>query len=231
MGGWAGAGLGTLKGFDRAAGANAAANDVQGVQDARIQNKQAAMQQQIAPLTQALQAERTRLALYANPEDPTKPLPGKETQYAASHDAMADIIGKMRTILHPPPSEDPHGLGYLGARALDKLHITRDLAGHMRTDQSNKVNDYYQKNNQAAGQEATTMAQATPYNPSPQMNKRKRPRLKRVLCPRRRPNRSDSSPNISKIIPARIRSRRFVRSRMQPTRPLLKMPNCCPRRE
>jgi hypothetical protein len=137
------------------------AERAQDLQNQRWQTQDQDRQQSLAPLSQALQAQRTRLALYADPNDPTKPLAGKEQEYSAAHDATADIIGKMRMILHPPPPEDPHGLGYLADRALDKLHIARDLAHHAREVQSNKVNRYYQQGND---QVAATV-QATPVNP------------------------------------------------------------------
>lgn len=145
-------------GFANAAGNPQAAGEITDFQQRRQQEALQQRQEAIAPLTQALQAERTRLALYADPNDPTKAVAGHEAQYTAAHDAVADIIGKMRNILHPPPANDPHGLGYLGARALDKLHITRDLAGHMRDQQAQRVQGY---NNQTQGMVNATV-EATP---------------------------------------------------------------------
>lgn len=115
----------------------------------------------IAPLVQASQAAQTRLALFADPNDPSKPVQGHEAEYAAAHDQLADIIGKMRTTLHPPPSNDPHGLRYLADKVSDKLHITNDLVNKAKERQAVKVGNYKQQE----AQDVRNTVQSTPMNP------------------------------------------------------------------
>ena len=112
----------------------------------------------LAPLSQALQADQTRLALYADPNDPTKAIAGKEIQYDQTLSRMTQTIGQMRSILgQKPPSEDPNAAVSAGAGLLDKLHITNNLKGHIAERQSGKVNQYYDQNRSMA-QEASTGA-------------------------------------------------------------------------
>ena len=85
---------------------------------------------QLAPLQEALRADQTRLALYANPDDPSKPLPGKEAEYNATHERMANTIGQIRGLFgQKPQGANPveAGVGNL----LDKLHITNHLKNHV----------------------------------------------------------------------------------------------------
>lgn len=155
---------GITGGVAQASGNTAAANGIAGQQERARQAKANDLKMQLAPLTQAAQATQTRLALFADPNDPSKPVAGKEAEYAAAHDQLADIIGKQRMLLRPPPAEDPHGLSYLGARVADKLHITRDLANHMREAQSGKVDKYYQ---QGSKDVATAVQGIQPYQNTP----------------------------------------------------------------
>ena len=144
-----------VRGFSDAAGNSTAADDVGEWQDQRQQKRADQIKETLAPLVQASQAAQTRLALFADPNDPTKAVAGKEAEYGAAHDQLADIIGKMRTILHPPPADDPHGLSYLAHRATDKLHITRDLAERARDKQTGKVEKY----NDQTGQQVQATVQ------------------------------------------------------------------------
>src|SRR6185312_8883830 len=85
---------------------------------------------QLAPLQEALRADQTRLALYANPDDPSKPLPGKEAEYNATHERMANTIGQIRGLFgQKQQGANPveAGVGNL----LDKLHITNHLKNHV----------------------------------------------------------------------------------------------------
>lgn len=87
-------------------------------------------QVQLAPLQEALKADQTRLALYANPDDPSKPLPGKEAEYNATHERMANTIGQIRGLYgDKQKGANPveAGVGNL----LDKLHITNHLKNHV----------------------------------------------------------------------------------------------------
>lgn len=152
---------GVTKGLAEASGNDEAVQDIGQQQALTRQRNQNVLQQQIAPLAQAAQAGKNRLAMFADPNDPTKAVPGREADYAAAHDQLADVIGKMRNILHPPPADDPHGLGYLAARVGDKLHITSDLANSMQQDQAQKVGAYQ---DQTANQ-VKNAVQSIPYNP------------------------------------------------------------------
>lgn len=150
------------------------------LQDQRWASQKADKQQELAPLTQASQAAQTRLALYADPTDPTHAVPGREREYAEAHDQLADIIGKMRTVLHPPPANDPHGLSYLGARALDKLHITNDLKNRLKQGQTQKVADY----NKGTADQVQTRVQSIPYNPLTPDEQRNEALIKAGLAPK-----------------------------------------------
>lgn len=92
--------------------------------------EEAQRQVHLAPLQEALKADQTRLALYANPDDPSKPLPGKEAEYNATHERMANTIGQIRGLYgDKQKSANPveAGVGNL----LDKLHITNHLKNHV----------------------------------------------------------------------------------------------------
>ena len=149
-------------------GQMASLDRMQNYDKAQHTKKEDEKKQKIAPLVQASQAAQTRLALFADPNDPTKAVQGKEAEYSAAHDQLADIIGKMRTILHPPPADDPHGLGYLAHRATDKLHITRDLTQRAKDQQAGKVAKY----NDQTGQQVQATVQGIP-PPAADPNKKK----------------------------------------------------------
>jgi len=155
---------GITKGVGEATGNQSVVNDISQQQERERQAKAAQQQQAIAPLTQALQGQKTRLALLANPDDPSKPLPGKEAEYAAAHDAMADTIGKMRMLMHGAPKNDPSGAAYLAARASDRLHITNDLVHRMREAQRAKVDQYAAQGRQEV---ATAVQGISPSAPNP----------------------------------------------------------------
>jgi hypothetical protein len=137
----------------------------QQLQDSQYQQKR---DFNLAPLSQALEADKTRLALYADPNDPTKPVAGKEAEYQQTMSRMADTIGQMRaTVLgQKAPAAVPDSV-----RLLDMLHIGKHLAGHLQANQTNKVSDYYAKNKQMAGEygagnlpfEATPAGQAASF--------------------------------------------------------------------
>jgi hypothetical protein len=129
------------------------------LQDQRWQKNDQGNQMQIAPLTQALQADRTRLAMYADANDPTKAQAGKEKEYEATADRMAQTIGQMRTLLgQKQPSANPNPVKSAAAHVLDRLHITNDLQHHLNTDQQGKQT-VWQGQNQT---QAKTYAQGIP---------------------------------------------------------------------
>lgn len=119
-----------VQGIAGAAGNTDAQNEVSQWQQQRQQQRQQQLQLQLTPLQEALRADQTRLALYANPDDPSKPLPGKEAEYNATHDRMANTIGQIRQLYgQKPQGANPieAGMGNL----LDKLHITNHLKNHV----------------------------------------------------------------------------------------------------
>jgi hypothetical protein len=120
------------------------------LQDERFKQQDDEKQLQIAPLSQQLNADRVRLAAYVDPKT-MKPLDGHEQDYETTIDRMAQTIGSLRTLMGGhAPHEDPNGLKLAAAKLLDRTHITNDLSGHMRSDQSQKVNDYNAQNRGAA---------------------------------------------------------------------------------
>lgn len=125
-----------------------------------------ALKQQLAPLSQSLQSDQTRLALYADPKNPEKALPGHEDEYQRTIDNMSRTIGQMRTVLgQKVPGENPNQVESGMAGLLDKLHITNHLKNHVAAARSGKVNDWYDQNRQTAGQYAEA---AMPYEQTPE---------------------------------------------------------------
>ena len=149
-------------GVAQAAGADGAHDDLQAQLAASKLKQQQAQQFQLAPLSMALKADHDRLALYADPSDPSKAVAGHEDEYNDTLNRMSDTIGQMRQVYGgKPPSEDPNGLQSTGAHLLDKLHITRDLASRLATRHSDKVDGYYQQNRELASK----YAEGVPVNP------------------------------------------------------------------
>ena len=94
-----------------------------GVTGTQAQEHQKQQQMAVAPLSQALQADQVRLALYADPNDPTKPVQGKEHEYQQTMTRMEQTIAQMRSIMG---QSAPHkGIA-------DRLHIGRDLASRLK---------------------------------------------------------------------------------------------------
>jgi hypothetical protein len=111
----------------------------------------------LAPLSQALQADQTRLALYADPNDPSKAVTGKEKEYEETVNRMTQTIGQMRGILGEKaggPNPVEAGAGDL----LAKLHITNHLKAHVAQVRAQDAAKYQQQNQAMAGQ----YAQGTP---------------------------------------------------------------------
>ena len=114
----------------------------------------------LAPLSQALQADQTRLALYANPDDPTKPVEGKEKEYQDTLDRMTQTIGQMRGVLGQK-QPNPNPMEAAAGDALAKLHITNHLKNHVAQVRAQDAAKYQDQNKATAGQ----YAQGTPVNP------------------------------------------------------------------
>lgn len=112
------------------AGTILSANQVAAAEDAARQKKQDALKLQTAPLSQALQADQTRLALYADPNDPSKPVAGKENEYNETMKRMTDTIGQLRQLYGQKPG-GPNPVEAGAGNLLDKLHITNHLKNHV----------------------------------------------------------------------------------------------------
>lgn len=121
---------GVAQGLDLASGNTAAASSVQQQFDQERQQKQQALQLALTPLQESLRADQTRLALYANPDDPTKPLAGKENEYNSTLNRMTQTIGKMRSLYGQKP-QGPNPVEAGAGNLLDKLHITNHLKNHV----------------------------------------------------------------------------------------------------
>lgn len=159
---------GLTKGVAGAAGNEDAVRDLtlqqQQARQNQQQNQDLQLKTQLAPLIQASAGYQKQLVDLTDPNTGL-PYAGKEDQYHAVKNSLADVIGKTRMILHPPPPEDPHGIGYLVHRATDVLHITNDAAQKAREAQSQRVNDYYQNLNDSASNQANILAAANGGNP------------------------------------------------------------------
>lgn len=113
--------------------------------------QEAQRQMHLAPLQEALRADQTRLALYANPDNPSKPLPGKEAEYNATHERMANTVGQIRSLFgDKQQGANPveAGVGNL----LDKLHITNHLKNHVAAVRATNAAKYAGQTNQMANE-------------------------------------------------------------------------------
>jgi hypothetical protein len=114
-----------------------------------------------------LRADQTRLALYANPDDPSKPLAGKENEYRQTLDRMTQTIGQMRQLYgQKPQGANPveAGIGNL----LDSLHITNHLKNHVAQFRAENAKKYAGQTNAMAGEYAIG---ALPYALTPEGRK------------------------------------------------------------
>ena len=162
--GFLGAALGGLKGFDQAAGAPDAAQDVAQLQQKRAQQQQDQLKLQIAPLTQAIQADRQKLTAFM--DDKGNVIPEHQKDYDATVKNMSDMLGRMRGIMgQRQPSEDPNHFESTIAGLTDKLHITRDLAHQLHTKQQQKRDQWNAQNAQTA---QDTAAGTLPYAMTPE---------------------------------------------------------------
>jgi hypothetical protein len=149
--------LGALKGFDQAVGASGGTQSIDADQQKKAAEKQQKIQMQMAPLTQASQNLQGQLSPLIDPET-GKPRQGYEARYNEIHDQLADVIGKQRMLLNPPPKEDAHGLGYLIHAATDKAHITRHAVAQAQQAAKDKA-DAYKK---ATGDQVAETVQGIP---------------------------------------------------------------------
>ena len=118
----------------------------------------------LAPLSQALTADQTRLALYADPNDPSKAVAGKEKEYQQTLDNMTATIGQMRGILgEKQPGANP--LEAAAGDVLSKLHITNHLKNHVAQVRQQNAAKYQGENQARAGEYAQG---ALPYADTPE---------------------------------------------------------------
>ena len=155
---------GVAEGLDLAGGNTAAAGNVESQFDRQRQQQGDQIKFALAPLSQALQADQTRLALYANPDDPAKALPGKEKEYQETLDRMTGTIGQMRTVLgQKQPNANPVEAG--AGDLLAKLHITNHLKNHVAQVRKQDADKYATQNRSTAQSYATG---ALPYSMTPE---------------------------------------------------------------
>ncbi len=121
----------------------------------------------LAPLSQALTADQTRLALYADPNDPSKAVAGKEKEYQQTLDNMTATIGQMRGILgEKQPGANP--LEAAAGDVLAKLHITNHLKSHVAQVRAENAAKYEGQNKTMAGEYAQG---AMPFEQTPEGQK------------------------------------------------------------
>ena len=153
-----------VQGFAGAAGNTQAQAQVGDWQKNRADQQQNQVQLQIAPLTQAIQADRQKLTAFI--DDSGNVIPEHQKDYDATVKNMSDMIGRMRGLLgQKQPGDDPNHFESTVAGLTDKLHITRDLAHRLKTGQQAKVAQYQGKNQQMA---QDTAAGVLPYGMTPE---------------------------------------------------------------
>jgi hypothetical protein len=143
-----------VQGAAGAAGNTTAQNEVGAWQEQRQEQRGDQLKFALAPLSQALQADQTRLALYADPTDPSKPIAGKEKEYQETLDRMTGTIGQMRGILGQKPG-GPNPVEAGVGDVLDKLHITNHLKNHVAQARQAAQDKFAGDNSTMAGQYAT----------------------------------------------------------------------------
>lgn len=163
MGGLVGALRGGLAGLNEAAGNPQTA---QQLYDRNTQDRNNRLQMALTPLQEALRADQTRLALYANPDDPTKPLAGKKAEYKATHDRMAQTIGQIRGLFGQKP-QGPNPVEAALGNVADKLHITNHLKNLVAQKRADAAAKYQGQNQQMASDYGTAaMPPVNPYQQS-----------------------------------------------------------------
>jgi hypothetical protein len=119
---------------------------------------------QIAPLTQAISAERQKLIAFM--DDKGNVIPAHKEEYDATVKNMGDMIGRMRVMLgQKAPNEEPNHFESTIAGLTDKLHITRDLAHQLKTKQQQKAGQYQAQTQQM---EQDTATGVLPYAMTPE---------------------------------------------------------------
>jgi len=138
------------QGFAGAAGNTDAQAQVGQWQQQRGQQQADALKLQIAPLTQAIQADRQKLTAFLNPDGTVNK--DHADEYKATVDGMAEKTGRLRTMMGAPEPHPDHFGAEIGGLS-DRVHILRDLAHRF---QSSREKSQNQKRDQWNAQNAQT---------------------------------------------------------------------------
>jgi len=161
---WQDAAAKIVQGFAGAAGNTDAQKQVGQWQGQRADQAKTAQQLQLAPLTQAIAADRQKLTAFI--DDKGNVIPEHQKDYDATVKNMGDMIGRMRVMLgQKAPNEEPNHFESTIAGLTDKLHITRDLAHQLKTKQQQKAGQYQAQTQQTA---QDTAAGVLPYAMTPE---------------------------------------------------------------
>ena len=153
-----------VQGFAGAAGNPTAQAQVADWQNQRHSQQQDALKMQLAPLTQAISADRQKLTAFI--DDKGNVIPEHQKDYDATVKNMTDMLGRMRGLMgNKAPDQDPNHFESTVANLTDKLHITRDLA-HRLTRRQQEKSQQYQNQTKQMGKD--TAAGVLPYAMTPE---------------------------------------------------------------
>ncbi len=137
------------QGFAGAAGNTDAQAQVGQWQQGRANQQQDQLKMQIAPLTQAIQADRQKLTAFI--DENGNVIEAHKKDYDATVKSMGEMLGRVRGLMgQKQPGEDPNHFESTIAGLTDKLHITRDLAHRLKTNQQQKRDQWGNTNTQMA---------------------------------------------------------------------------------
>lgn len=105
---------------------------------------------QLAPLTQAISADRQKLTAFLNPDGTVNK--DHADEYKATVDGMAEKMGRLRTMMGAPEPHPDHFGAEIGGLS-DRVHILRDLAHRF---QSSREKSQNQKRDQWNAQNTQT---------------------------------------------------------------------------
>ncbi len=153
-----------VNGFAGAAGNPTAQAQVADWQNQRHSQQQNALKMQLAPLTQAISADRQKLTAFI--DDKGNVIPEHQKDYDATVRNMTDMLGRMRGLMgNKAPDQDPNHFESTVANLTDKLHITRDLAHRLTKRQEEKSQQYHDQTQQMGND---TAAGVLPYAMTPE---------------------------------------------------------------
>jgi hypothetical protein len=155
---------GVTKGVAEASGNQDAANDITQQQNQARQAQANQLKMQIAPIQQAIAADRQKLTGFMDQQGNV--IPEHQKDYDATVKSIGDMMGRLRSTLgQRQPGDDPNHLESTIAELTDKLHITRDLAHRLKTGQQQKRQAWGDQNQQMA---QDTAAGTLPFAMTPQ---------------------------------------------------------------